>query len=81
MNSTAIADTIPTLSPRAMRDIHSKAQARVADILCSTMTVSELDAWLRHYTTQRQEAIEENDVSAAVWAEYVLAGLEKALAQ
>ncbi len=80
MNGTAMtADTISTVSPQAMMELPGKAQARVVDILAFATTVAELDWYLRQYSNQRQEAIDEGDVSAAIFCEYVLTGLERAL--
>lgn len=83
MNGTAVnaMTDIVILSARTMMDLQAKAQERVDDILDSTMTINELDAWLRHYAGQRQEAVDEGDISAAILAEYILTGLERALAQ
>jgi len=72
---------ITTLNPRAMLDLQSKAQARTADILEFATDVETLDWYLKHYTGQRQEAVDEGDASAAIFCEYVLTNLEKALAQ
>jgi hypothetical protein len=79
MNSTTIADTITTLSAQTMLDLQARAQARVSDILEFTRDVETVDWYLRHYTEQRREAINEGDVSAAVWCEYVLTNLERTL--
>lgn len=80
MNMTALADTT-ILSADDMLKLRARADARVVDILAFATTVQELDWYLRHYTEQRREAIDEGNVSAAILAEFILAGLERALAQ
>lgn len=80
-NTMAAFTDIATLSAEDMLKLRARADARVADILGFTTGIEEFDWYLRHYEGQREECLDEGDITGAILAEFILTGLERALTQ